>query len=48
MKNYKDCGQGGKMGHGNMSHWDKTENIKIRAKKARRQQAKQAVREGTE
>ncbi len=32
-----DGGQGGKLGHSNMSHWDHTEEIKARTKKLRRQ-----------
>lgn len=38
-------GQGGKKGHSNMSHWTHTEEIKMGAKKARRQNDKKIIRE---
>jgi len=37
-------GQGGKLGHSNMTHWDGTEIIKTTTKKARRQVDKQLAR----
>jgi hypothetical protein len=33
-------GSGGKRGHSNMTHWEYTEEIKRRSRKARRQEAK--------
>ncbi len=33
-----EAGQGGKLGHGNMAHWDHTETIKEATKKRRRRQ----------
>lgn len=33
-------GQGGRLGHSNMAHWDGTEIIKEKSKKARRLQDK--------
>ncbi len=41
-----DGGQGGKRGHSNMDHWDRTEAIKLAAKKQRRLQAKSDVKLG--
>lgn len=41
-----EAGQGGKKGHSNMSHWDKTEFVKKLARKARRQQDKTTAKEG--
>lgn len=38
-------GQGGKKGHGNMSHWDGTEIIKKAHKKHLRKESKKAVQE---
>ena len=40
-----DGGQGGKLGHSNMSHWDYTEVIKSRTKKLRRQADLAAIEE---
>jgi hypothetical protein len=40
-------GSGGKRGHSNMTHWDYTEEIKRRSRKARRAQAKTLERERT-
>jgi len=45
---YRDRGQGGKMGHSNMAHWEGTEIIKKTAKKARRSHSKAQVREAKE
>lgn len=39
-------GQGGLRGHSNMTHWEKTETIKLQARKARRAQGVFAVRAG--
>ena len=39
-------GNGGKKGHGNMSHWDGTEEIKAAHKKHLRREAKKEIREG--
>lgn len=41
---YRDRGQGGKLGHSNMTHWTGTEEIKKEAKKARRLAAKKVIR----
>ncbi len=41
-----DGGQGGKLGHSNMNHWDYTEAIKAASRKLRRHQAKQDVAQG--
>lgn len=38
-------GSGGKRGHSNMTHWDYTEEIKRRARKARRAVSKAIERE---
>ena len=38
-------GQGGKLGHGNMAHWDLTENIKKETKKLRRAESKRLCKE---
>ena len=43
-KTYRDRGQGGKLGHSNMSHWEKTEIIKQKAKKQRREEAKRQIK----
>jgi hypothetical protein len=45
-KGRSDGGQGGKRGHSNMDHWDFTEDIKLAAKKSRRLEAKNDVKEG--
>ena len=37
-------GCGGKRGHSNMTHWDYTEEIKRRSRKARRAEAKMLER----
>jgi hypothetical protein len=39
-------GNGGGRGHSNMTHWDYTEEIKRRSRKARRSQAKTLERKG--
>ena len=39
-KGRTEGGQGGKLGHSNMNHWDYTEAIKAAARKQRRLQAK--------
>jgi len=41
-------GQGGKKGHGNMSHWNVTEIIKKAHKKHLRKESKKIIREITE
>jgi hypothetical protein len=41
-----DAGQGGRRGHSNMAHWMFSEEHKEFARKARRLEAKQAVRNG--
>ena len=41
-----DGGQGGKLGHSNMTHWDYTEEIKTASRKWRRLKAKHDVAEG--
>jgi hypothetical protein len=38
-------GSGGKRGHSNMAHWEYTEEIKQRSRKARRRAAKVLERE---
>ncbi len=38
-------GNGGKLGHSNMSHWDYTEVIKQECKKARRIQDKETCKQ---
>jgi hypothetical protein len=45
LKGRPDAGQGGKRGHSNMDHWEFTEEIKLAARKRRRQEAKRAVKE---
>jgi hypothetical protein len=46
MKEKKtEGGQGGKLGHSQMCHWDYTERIKKEARKRRRQQGKKEIRE---
>ena len=39
-------GQGGKLGHSNMTHWDYTEAIKVASRKWRRLKAKSDIAEG--
>lgn len=46
LKGRPDGGQGGKRGHSNMEHWEHTEEIKLAAKKRRRQKAKSDVEQG--
>ena len=41
-----DGGQGGKLGHSNMTHWDYTEAIKASSRKWRRLKAKGDIAEG--
>jgi len=41
-------GQGGKLGHSNMTHWTGTEEIKIVAKKKRRLNSKKIIAEALE
>lgn len=41
-----DAGQGGKRGHSNMAHWMETAELKEFARKARRLDAKDAIRDG--
>jgi len=38
-------GQGGRRGHSNMTHWQRTEDIKAQARKARRVAARQVLQE---
>ena len=45
-KNKIDAGQGGKRGHSNMAHWIETAELKEFARKARRLDAKSAIRDG--
>lgn len=40
-----EAGQGGKKGHSNMAHWDRTAIVKAQSKKARRTNDRLAVRE---
>lgn len=42
-KGRTEGGQGGKLGHSNMNHWDYTEAIKAAARKQRRLQAKTLI-----
>jgi hypothetical protein len=44
-RNKIEGGSGGKRGHSNMTHWDYTEEIKRRSRKARRRTAKVLERE---
>ena len=37
-------GSGGKRGHSNMAHWEKTETIKTKTKVARRRESKEIAR----
>lgn len=41
-------GSGGRRGHSNMSHWDRTEEIKAQTKRARRRQDRAHVNEQRE
>ena len=41
-----DGGQGGKLGHSNMTHWDYTEQIKAASRRWRRIKAKHDVSQG--
>ncbi len=43
-----EAGQGGKLGHSRMSHWDYTEWVKKEAKKRRRTNDKMAERDQNE
>lgn len=46
MKGYKsEGGSGGKRGHSNMTHWDKTAQVKRLARKARRANDKREANE---
>ena len=45
LKGLTDAGQGGKLGHSNMDHWEFNEEIKLAARKRRRHEAKRQVRE---
>lgn len=40
-----EAGQGGRKGHSNMAHWDKTAQVKDSNRKARRRQDKAMIRE---
>jgi hypothetical protein len=44
-RNKVEGGSGGKRGHSNMTHWEYTEEIKQRSRKARRRAAKVFERE---
>ena len=44
-RNKVEGGSGGKRGHSNMTHWEYTEEIKQRSRKARRRAAKTLERE---
>ena len=44
-RNKVESGSGGKRGHSNMAHWEYTEEIKQRSRKARRRAAKVIERE---
>lgn len=46
LKGRSDAGQGGKLGHSNMDHWETTEEIKAAARKRRRIQARADISEG--
>ena len=46
LKGRRDAGQGGKLGHSNMDHWEFTEEIKMTARKRRRLDAKRQIKEG--
>lgn len=39
-----EAGQGGRLGHSNMSHWGHTEQIKATSRKTRRAQGKELLR----
>jgi len=41
-----DGGQGGRLGHSNMDHWDHTEEVKAAARKRRRFKARADIVEG--
>lgn len=41
----REAGQGGKLGHSNMGHYGKTEEIKLAAKKRRRAETKRTIEE---
>lgn len=43
LKGPTDSGQGGKLGHSNMDHWEFTEEIKAAARKRRRLEAKKEI-----
>jgi hypothetical protein len=43
LKGRSDGGQGGKLGHSNMDHWEFTEEIKLAAKKRPRLEAKRDI-----
>lgn len=40
-----EAGQGGRKGHSNMAHWDRTAQVKADARTARRQADRNAERE---
>ena len=39
-----EAGQGGRLGHSNMNHWDYTEYIKAACRKVRRAKGKELIR----
>lgn len=41
-----EAGQGGRKGHSNMTHWDKTAQVKSRARRIRRHNDQAAAEEG--
>lgn len=44
-KTKSEGGQGGRLGHSNMVHWESTEEIKVAARKKRRKEAKAQIAE---
>lgn len=46
LKGKSDGGQGGKLGHSNMEHWEFTEEIKAASRKRRRLTAKIEITQG--
>ena len=43
-KGKTEAGQGGRLGHSNMNHWDYTEHIKAASRRVRRKQGKELIR----
>jgi len=44
-KEKTEGGQGGRLGHSNMSHWNYTEQIKIHTRKRRRLNSKEIIKD---